>query len=224
MNVAPPARERRILSLGDSYTIGEGVAPADRWPARLAALLRERGMAIAEPAIVARTGWTTDELDAGIDQAALAPPYDAVTLMIGVNDQYRGRSAADYRPEFRALLARAVALAGGAPARTIVLSIPDWGVMPFAADRDRPRIARELDELNAINRAEAAHAGAQYVDVTVASRRAAGDLSMVGADGLHPSAPAHDTWARLVLPVALDALADSDHGAGRGSSSDRALR
>lgn len=206
MSVVHP-RSRRFLALGDSYTIGEGVAASERWPARLATLLRARGSAIEAPIIVACTGWTTDELAGGIDAADLAPPYDLVTLLIGVNDQYRGRSGAEYREQFRGLLARAIGFAGDRAAHVIVLSIPDWSVTPFAADRDRPRIAREIDDFNSVNRDEAARAGARYVDVTVASRAATDDLAMVAADGLHPSAAAYEEWARLVLPVALAVVA-----------------
>lgn len=206
MSDSANGRERTLLALGDSYTIGEGVAASERWPARLAAMLRARGLTLADPAIVARTGWTTDELDVAIDPAELAPPYDLVTLLIGVNNQYRGRGLAEYRDQFRALLARAIGFAGGHAARVIVLSIPDWSVTPFAAERDRPRIAREIDDFNAVNRDEAARASARYVDVTVASRAAAGDLAMVAADGLHPSAAAYEEWARLVAPIAASIL------------------
>ena len=197
---------RRFLALGDSYTIGEGVAPHERWPARLAMLLRERASAMDEPVIIARTGWTTDELAAAIDAADLVPPYDVVTLLIGVNNQYRGRSAGEYRAQFRDLLARAIRCGDGRAAHAIVLSIPDWSVTPFAADRDRARIAREIDEFNTANRDEAARVGAHYVDVTVASRAAADDPGMTAADGLHPSAAAYELWARLVLPVAASVL------------------
>ena len=81
----------RYLALGDSYTIGEGVAPEERWPHHLVRLLAMRGIRVAPPEIVATTGWTTDELQAGIDAATLTPPYDLVSLLIGVNNQYRGR-------------------------------------------------------------------------------------------------------------------------------------
>mgnify|MGYP002714878798 CR=1 FL=1 len=134
------------LALGDSYTIGEGIAPEDRWPVRLADALRGEGVAIDAPRIVATTGWTTDELDAAIDAAALRPPFDLVSLLIGVNDQYRGRDVATYAPAFEALLARAIGFAGGDATRVFVLAIPDWGVTPFGAHsgRDTAAIAREL--------------------------------------------------------------------------------
>lgn len=207
IDAAPPAAEVRFLALGDSYTIGEAVSADERWPVRLAALLRARGIAVAEPEIVARTGWTTDELSDGIDAAHPRGPFDLVTLLIGVNNQYRGRSSTEYRSQFGQLLARAIAFSGGRADHVIVLSIPDWGVTPFAAGRDRTRIAREIDELNAISREEALRAGARYVDVTAISRRAAHEPGLVAHDGLHPSAPMYDEWARATLPVAAAIVA-----------------
>lgn len=200
-------RELRYLALGDSYTIGEAVPAAGSWPAQLVGLARERGMEIAEPEIVATTGWTTDELEAGIDAASPAGAFDVVTLLIGVNDQYRGRDAASYRAGFERLLRRAVEFAGGRPGRVIVASIPDWGVTPFAADRDAARIAAEIDAFNAVNRAAAVGAGARYVDVTPVSRRRGADPGMLAPDGLHPSAAMYAEWAALTLPVLLDLLA-----------------
>jgi lysophospholipase L1-like esterase len=201
-----PAAEVRILALGDSYTIGEGVAADDRWPVRLAAMLRARGITVADPVIIARTGWTTDELSNGIDTARPAGSYGLVTLLIGVNNQYRGRSTDEYRTQFRALLARAISFADSKASRVIVLSIPDWGATPFAQGRDRTRIATEIDAFNAINRDETVRAGARYVDVAPMSRRAAAEKTLVAGDGLHPSAAMYAEWATLVLPVAVEAL------------------
>ena len=198
--------ELRFLALGDSYTIGEGVAPGERWPVQLATLIRARGVAVADPQIVARTGWTTGELSAGIDQADPRPPFALVTILIGVNDQFRGRPTEEYRANLRALLRRAVAFAGGDARRVVVLSIPDWGATPFAAGRDRARIAREIDAFNAIGRAEAQAAGAAYVDVTAESRSDAADPASIGPDGLHPSARMYGRWTELALPAALAAL------------------
>ena len=197
--------EMRFLALGDSYTIGEGVAEGERWPERLAVLLRERGIAIGEPQIVARTGWTTDELDAAIDDARPEGPYALVTLLIGVNNQYRGRGVDEYREQLRALLERAVGFAGGEAGRVVVVSIPDWGITPFAEGHDPARIAAEIDAFNAAARAEAEARGARWADVTPQSR-APGAAEMLVEDRLHPSAAAYEDWARRVLPAALSAL------------------
>src|ERR1700756_922512 len=176
----------RYLALGDSYTIGEDAPVQARWPMQLAEKLRKQAIAIDDPHIVAVTGWTTDELSAGMDQAALTPGYDLVSLLIGVNNQYRGRPVAEYREQFRALLLRGVALADRHPERLVVVSIPDWGVTPFgyASGRDLRQIARELDTFNAIARDEATEAGAHFVNITGISREHAG---LVASDGLHPS-------------------------------------
>lgn len=161
------------LALGDSYTIGEGVAPAGRWPTQLAAALRDIGVAVDDPTIIATTGWTTDELEAGIDAGAPQGPFELVSLLIGVNDQYRGRSVDEYRPRFTALLQRALAFAGDRAARVLVLSIPDWGVTPYAvaSGRDRVRIGQELDAYNAAAAAICAEHDVAFVDITDLSRQ-----------------------------------------------------
>src|SRR5438067_10686581 len=190
------ARESpRVLALGDSYTIGESVAEADRWPNQLA-----RALGIAQPEIIAKTGWTTDELSSAIDKADPHGPYALVTLLIGVNNQYRGRDAEQYRREFVALLGRAIGFAGGNASHVIVISIPDWGVTPFAANRDRAKIGAEIDHFNAINREETLRAKARYVDITPVSRRAATDPTLVAGDGLHPSGTMYAQWVKLIRP------------------------
>ena len=195
----------RYLALGDSYTIGEDVPAQARWPMQLVEKLRKQGVAIDDPQIIAVTGWTTDELSAGMDQAALAPDYDLVTLLIGVNNQYRGRSAQDYREQFRTLLLRAVALAGRRAGRVVVVSIPDWGVTPFgyASGRDVRQIAHELDQFNALAREEAEHAGAPFVNITGISREHAG---LVASDGLHPSGAQYALWTEAIAPAVARAL------------------
>jgi lysophospholipase L1-like esterase len=185
---------KRYLALGDSYTIGESVAVEERFPMQLA-----RELKMPEPEIIAKTGWTTDELNAAIDKADPHGPYDLVTLLIGVNNQYRGRSADQYRTEFAALLQRAIGFAGGKTRNVVVVSIPDWGVTPFAKDRDQAKIAREIDQFNAINREETLRAGARYVDITPFSRKAAADPSLVAGDGLHPSGKMYAEWTRLIV-------------------------
>ncbi|HEY0021835.1 MAG TPA: SGNH/GDSL hydrolase family protein [Longimicrobium sp.] len=200
------AGKMKFLALGDSYTIGEGVAASDRWPVQLVALLREQGQDFAEPRIVARTGWTTDELSAAIDAADPRGPYDLVSLLIGVNNQYRGRGTEEYRAEFAGLLQRAIGFAGEDAGRVIVLSIPDWGVTPFAEGRSRAGVAAEIDVFNAINRQETERLGARYVDITPQSRTVGSNSAFLAADGLHYSGLTYAEWARLALPAALEAV------------------
>ncbi len=192
------------LALGDSYTIGEGVEEDGRWPMQLARALREEGIPLANPKIIAATGWTTDELDDAIDKAGPLDGFDFVTLLIGVNNQYRGRSVDEYRVQFAALLWRAVGFAGNRPERVLALSIPDWGVTPFAiqSGRDTDAIAREIDVFNTAAREACALRGIRCVDVTEASRERGAEPAMLADDGLHPSAAMYAEWTRLALPAA----------------------
>jgi lysophospholipase L1-like esterase len=208
VGVTQAVDDNRFLALGDSYTIGEGVAAADPWPAQLVTMLRAQGVTLDAPEIIARTGWTTDELAAAIDAHALRPPYALVTLAVGVNNQYRGRDLENYRTEFRRLLERAIALAGDRPQRVIVVSIPDWGVTRFGREsgRDAAQVAREIDAYNGANAQIAKKLQVHYVDVTAASRDDADRSEMLVADGLHPSATAYRRWTQLILPVAQTAL------------------
>lgn len=191
------------LALGDSYTIGEGVDPAGRWPMQLAAALRDIGVAVDDPRIIATTGWTTDELEAGIDAAAPQGTFAFVSLLIGVNDQYRGRSVDAYRPRFTALLQRALAFAGDRAARVLVLSIPDWGVTPYAvaSGRDRVQIGQELDAYNAAAAAICAEHDVAFVDITDLSRQWGGETVMLADDGLHPSAAMYALWQQRAFEV-----------------------
>ena len=197
------------LALGDSYTIGEGVDEAGRWPMQLAQGLRDAGVAITDPRIIATTGWTTDELSAAMDAAEPLGEWDFVSLLIGVNNQYRGRDVDDYLGEFTRLLQRAIALAGGRPTRVLVLSIPDWGVTPFAlaSGRDRQAIADDLDAYNAVAGELCEAHGVAFVDITGISRDGGGEPAMLADDGLHPSAAQYARWAEAALPVAKRLLA-----------------
>lgn len=195
----------RYLALGDSYTIGESVPAGERWPNQLAKQLEANNVPV-DVTIIARTGWTTEELWQGIQGTEIQPPYDLVSLLIGVNNQYRGYDISEYREQFVFLLNKSIEYAGGKSNRVIVLSIPDWGVTPFASGRDREQIAKHIDEFNAVNREEAEKAGAHYIDITPISRQAVEDAALVASDGLHPSGGMYAMWAEKVLPMALEAL------------------
>jgi len=196
----------RFLALGDSYTIGEGVAPSDRWPIQLSARLRALGVLLQDPLVVAETGWTTYELLEGIDEAEPLGTYSLVSLLIGVNNQYRGASIQEYRAQFVDLLHRAMRFAGGEPGRVLVLSVPDWGVTPFARGRDRGAIAREIDAFNEVNRQESEALGAFWIDVTGISREGGTRPGFLAPDGLHPSGEMYARWVEASLPRVLEIL------------------
>ena len=194
------------LALGDSYTIGEKIKAGENFPNQAVTLLRAQGFDIKEPVIVAKTGWTTDELEAGIRKAKLKSHYDFVTLLIGVNNQYRERSVADYIPQFEDLLKKALRFAGHEPRHVIVLSIPDWGVTPFAEGRDRKQIAEQIDEYNDANKLIAEKYKVHYIDITPGTREAANDKELLAADGLHPSAKEYTKWAKEVAAIITSEL------------------
>jgi lysophospholipase L1-like esterase len=185
-----------FLSLGDSYTIGEGVQLAETFPYQAMQLLREQGRLFTAPEIIARTGWTTDELDNAIAGARLLPVYDLVTLLIGVNNQYRGRTCEEYTEQFQSLLLQAIGFTGGRAGRVIVLSIPDWGVSPFAADRDRSAIARQIDAFNAAAGRIARQHQVAFIDITTHART---QEQPFAADGLHPAGEQYRFWAQKLV-------------------------
>ncbi|MBK7320497.1 MAG: SGNH/GDSL hydrolase family protein [Anaerolineales bacterium] len=195
----------RYLALGDSYTIGESVAENKRWPNQLAAMLSEQGIQ-TDVTIIARTGWTVDELWEGVQANPPDGTYDLVTLLIGVNDQYRGYPLDGYREDFRFMLGKAIEYAGGDPQRVVVLSIPDWGFTPFAASRETEPISLQIDEFNAVNLEETKSAGAHYVDVTIISRMAMDDFELIASDRLHPSGKMYSLWAEKVFPTVIEII------------------
>jgi lysophospholipase L1-like esterase len=169
-------------------------------------MLRAKDITIDTPLYIARTAWTTDELHDAIDEAKPRGPYDLVTLLIGVNDQYRARPLKEFSSNFKPVFQRALGLAGKRASRVVVLSIPDWGATPYAAGRDAAAIGRDIDEYNRHAQDVITKAGATWVDVTVASRRMAQVPSLAVADGLHPSGVMYREWAELVTPAAISAL------------------
>jgi lysophospholipase L1-like esterase len=198
----------RYLALGDSYTIGESVSIKDRWPNQLAKLLEAERIQ-TKVTIIARTGWTVEELWQAIQANPPEGRYDLVTLLIGVNNQYRGYPVNGYREDFRFMLGKAIEYAGGNPDHVVVLSIPDWGFTPFATDRDTELIGRQIDEFNAVNLEETKSAGAHYVDVTIVSRMAKDDVELIAGDRLHPSGKMYAMWAEKAFPVVRDILISS---------------
>jgi len=196
----------KYLALGDSYTIGESVDPSMRYPVQIADSLEKRGYLMEDPRIIAVTGWTTSDLKAGIKAANPRGPYDLVSLLIGVNNQYRGMDINIYKKEFGELIDQSILFAGNDTGRVIVLSIPDWGVTPFASGRDREKIAREIDQYNAINKEITLSRGIVWIDVTTISRLALNDATLIAGDGLHPSGKMYTEWVRLAVPEIVKML------------------
>lgn len=199
--------EKKYLALGDSYTIGEGVKESERYPIQLKDKLKEAGIYLNEVNIIAKTGWTTDELNAAIDKQNPNSDYDLVTLLIGVNNQYRGRDTANYRDEFVALLERSIGFTASKE-NVIVISIPDWGFTPFAKEKekDQQQVTAEIDIFNKINLEETLKRNIKYVDVTEISREALNDLSLLAGDGLHPSGKMYSLWVDRIYPIAKSIL------------------
>jgi lysophospholipase L1-like esterase len=199
--ITMPSNAATYLALGDSYTIGEQVPLFESFPYQTVQLLRKKGIACHAPEIIAKTGWTTDELTAGIAATELLPVYDYVSLLIGVNNQYRGRSAEEYASEFEALLKKAIAFAGNNAAHVTVLSIPDWGVTPFAEGRDRAKIATEIDDYNLINKTIAEKYKVHYLNITPGTREATAGNGLLANDQLHPSGKEYARWAKQIAAI-----------------------
>lgn len=197
---------KRYLALGDSYTIGEGVATELNFPNQLVQLLQEQDIHFDNPEIIAVTGWTTDELDAGIAAKAPQGTYDLVTLLIGVNNQYRNRTVENFKPEFEALLNKAISFAGGDYRKVIVLSIPDWGHTPFAQEKgvNAHQVAKDIADYNAAKQEVTLTKGIKFLDITSLTKRLAQDADQyLVADRLHYSAAIYEEWALCLLPLVM---------------------
>lgn len=196
--------KRNYLALGDSYTIGEGVAADKNFPNQLVSLLQEDyNINFEQPEIIAVTGWTTDELKAGIADKSPQGTFDLVTLLIGVNNQYRGRSVNEYKAEFEELLDQAVSFAGGNYKQVVVVSIPDWGHTPFAAEKgvDAHKVAAEIALYNEAKQAVTLSKGVRFLDITGLTRTLAQDLSYLAEDQLHYSEQLYREWAECLAPL-----------------------
>lgn len=183
------------LALGDSYTIGEQVPFADNFPNQTVQLLRKSGFSFHAPEIIAQTGWTTAELLHAINHTGILETYDVVSLLIGVNNQYRGYAAVEFKKTFENLLQQSIRFAGHKPQQVFVLSIPDWGITPFAEGRNRKQIADEIDTYNSICVSSANQFKTNYINITEAQRADGNKPEFLTADGLHPSGKAYEKWA-----------------------------
>ncbi len=194
------------LALGDSYTIGEQVPFAENFPNQTVQILRKSGLAFYAAEIIAKTGWTTDELRNAIENTTTLENYDVVSLLIGVNNQYRGRSATEFKIEFEYLLQKAIQFSGNRPYRVVVLSIPDWGVTPFAEGRDRKQVTEEIDVYNDICKKSSIAFKTNFINITTSQRGDGNKAEFLAADGLHPSGMEYKKWADELADTILKAL------------------
>jgi len=204
---------KTYLALGDSYTIAESVSSDMSYPVILAGLLNNKGYKISPPVIIAKTGWTTEELMAGIDEKNIkSKKFDLVTLLIGVNDQYRGYELNKYPERLEKLIKIALDFAGRNKNKIIIISIPDWGITPFAKSkgRDKVKIGLEIDQYNLQKKLMAEKYSIKYVDVTDISRRAVRKPNLIAGDGLHPSGLMYSLWAEKLLSSAEKVLKKND--------------
>jgi len=206
--ITNPTGNFTYLALGDSYTIGESVKQSESFPYQLQTALKTNNRKVENPKIIAVTGWTTDELQGAIKQAKVTDKFDFVTLLIGVNNQYRGYPLDTYKKEFSELLQTAIGFAGGRKARVFVISIPDWGVTPYAKNysKSTQTIASEIDAFNTAAEQISIAAGVIFTNITPDSRMAGNDISLIASDGLHPSGKMYANWVNAVAPVILDAV------------------
>jgi lysophospholipase L1-like esterase len=187
------------MALGDSYTVGQSVADADRWTDQLTDSLLSHGLNL-ETSILARTGWTSAELLIAMDSYSYDREYDFVSLLIGVNNQFRGNQISEFEMDLNELIDRAIALANHDPEHVLVLSIPDWGQTPFGAAYNVSEIAQEIDQYNQLIEQMSASKGVTFIEITAISRLAATQPNLIAADGLHPSADMYALWAAEIEP------------------------
>jgi lysophospholipase L1-like esterase len=200
------SNQKTYLALGDSYTIGESLPVYESFPYQTVQLLRKAAHHFNAAEIIAKTGWTTDELQKAINDTVFQSSYDFVSLLIGVNNQYRERSPSEYSIEFENLLQQAIQLADKNINHVFVLSIPDWGVTPFAEGRNRVSISKAIDSYNQHNKGITQKYGCQYIDISESTGEAISNESLLAADKLHPSAKEYARWAGKLCSLIIKEL------------------
>ena len=192
-----------FLTLGDSYTVGTSELPQHSWPEQFVQLMGKKGISLKSPTILAGEGWTTDKLLSEIESATLEAEYDLVSLLIGVNNQYRGLDIVQFKDQFNILLQKSISLAGNDTSRVFVLSIPDWSVTPFARFKNKDKIRQELFRYNAILEETAEKSGVLFIDITKSSQQAAWNKALIASDSLHPSAKMYKDWVKKIQKKVL---------------------
>jgi len=191
----------KFLALGDSYTIGQSVEVNERWPVQFLKELKATTNVIDTLQIIAQTGWRVDQLKEAMNSSDLESPYGIVSLLIGVNNQYQGQNANDFRPEFIEILEKSLKLVENRTERLFVISIPDWGASPYGFGFDRAKVSKEINEFNSVVKEESEKRGLRYFDITTISRRALIDRTLIASDGLHPSGKMYKLWVDKMIPI-----------------------
>lgn len=199
----------RYLALGDSYTIGESVEDSFRWPVQLAERLRKEGIEIKDPRIIAITGWTTQDLLQAMDSQLNNDKFDLVSVLIGVNNQYQGKSIEAYETDLHEIFKRAISHSARGAEGVFALSIPDYGQTPFGASREE-EIGQELDEFNRVFEEVAKHYDVDFFNITPISRRAKEEPELIAEDDLHPSGEMYKQWVDLIFTDIIEMIEGKD--------------
>ncbi|MAN27966.1 MULTISPECIES: SGNH/GDSL hydrolase family protein [Mesonia] len=205
-NISPNSNTISYLALGDSYTIGESVAESERWPVQLADKFRNDGFSIENPKIIARTGWRTDELLEAMNEELGTKKYDLVSVLIGVNNQYQNRDIEQFQQEFKVILQKAIAQCKTGKKGVFVVSIPDYGVTPFAQHSNTKEISNEIAIYNEVCKNISANVGVKYVYITDISKEAEFNSGLIAGDGLHPSGEMYRRWVEKIYSEVRELL------------------
>ena len=198
-------KEISFLALGDSYTIGTSELPKNSWPNQLKDMLDKKGFS-TKTTILAKAGWTSEQLLVAVKKSKIKPDFDLVSLFIGVNNQYRSQDIKSFKSDFSILLEKSIELAKNNASKVFVISIPDWSVTPFAKFKDKSKITKELKEYNDFIKQEAKEQGVLYIDITQLSRNAEVNSSLIASDSLHPSKKMYKSWVKKINKKILKKL------------------
>lgn len=201
-------KEINYLALGDSYTIGQSVCEACRFPEQLRKKLGDLNSDTTYSLkIIAQTGWTTTNLISAINAQNPTPNYDLVTLLIGVNNQYQGKPFLIYENEFPELINKAIALGKGDKSNVIVVSIPDYAFTPFGqSSSNQTNISTEIDNYNAFAQKYCLDNKIEFINITDITRQGLLNPALVAQDGLHPSELAYSLFVNEILTKASIAI------------------
>jgi len=205
-NQEPDNPNYSYLALGDSYTIGESVLETERWPVQLAEGLRARGYKMAAPMIIAKTGWTTEDLLREIEnELNIQRDFDLVSILIGVNNQYQGKRISEYEEDLRTIFNKAVNHSKTLEKGVFAVSIPDYGYTPFGS-ANQEEISAEIDRFNEVFNRIADEFNVPFYNITPISREAGNNPDLIATDGLHPSELMYKRWVDKIINQVAEKL------------------